>query len=121
MPFDGTNFEKPDDTLNVLRRARERVAQPGAWCQGDIAIGKAACAIGWLWFEGYGHVGPASKALFDELPLRWRNLADSGHSMHLIVGGYNDAYERTQADIVELFDRAIARRKAELQAGSMKP
>ena len=34
MPFDGTTY-KHDEVLELLRRARERVARPGGWCQGD--------------------------------------------------------------------------------------
>lgn len=34
--------------IAILRRARDGIASPGGWCQGDYTKGVAHCALGWI-------------------------------------------------------------------------
>lgn len=86
--------------VDVLKKARELVARPGGWCQGDVFGGDACCALGATSsvVSDDGDDGPASDA---EDILRkaigTNRLAD-----------WNDAPGRTQAEVVAAFDKAIA-------------
>lgn len=108
MPFDGSNLAEPDLVLSVLRQAREHIAQPGAWCQGTPKRGEARCAAAWLsdavealpWADRTAFAVAAAFVLDKALPAEYRGC----------IIGYNDAPERTQADVVALYNRAIAAR-----------
>jgi hypothetical protein len=104
MPFDG--YKPASDALTVLKRAREQVVQPGAWCQGLPEKGEARCVTRWVGVMGNGKSAAtvrAEKALHRALPAYWPSGAIS----------YNDAPGRTQGEIVALVDRAIALLEAE--------
>lgn len=81
------------ETANALRAAKARIDTPGKWCkhQGDNGNGRC-CAFGAAWSSS-----PALRALREALPEGNRSIA-----------GYNDAPTTTHADIMALFDRAIA-------------
>lgn len=114
MPFDGRNFkQQQDEVLVLLRQARERVAQPYGWTQGVAEYNGKVCTIGAIEFfiPDMGTHLIASEALAKQLPAE--HYPDLDASCRLI--SYNDAPGRTQAEIVALYDRAIALREQELR------
>jgi hypothetical protein len=112
MPLDGTNFTQQDAMLDLLRRARDRIARPGGWCQRTgYGFGGANCPMAALQIEReYGFdIYPAVELIAAELP---------GSECHPIkIVAFNDTTGRTQAEVVALFDAVIANREAELQTG----
>lgn len=111
MPLDGMNFEprvERDETLALLRRARERVAQ--GWMQGQVYFDGRYCSVGALSGKAnkYRPHEEAVAALFWALP--WWARFGWSDSKQVAVIAYNDRRGRTQAQIVALFDRAIAHR-----------
>lgn len=88
-----------NDTKQLLIAARAQIARRNGWCQGAFCNDEGAmCAFGAvnrsaLFFEST----PAKNALKAALPEPY----DS-------VMFYNDQRGRTQAEVVALFDRAIA-------------
>lgn len=114
MPLDGSNYEQEDEVLDLLRRARERVAISGGWCQG-VAYGIAGsnCLLAALQVEReYGFdLYPVIDLIVAEMPESWKLLADFGARRAALIVNYNDVPGRTQAEIVALFDRAIAMRE----------
>jgi hypothetical protein len=113
MPLDGRGFEQQDDVLDLLRRARERVAN--GWCQYRVWSHdmQEYCAWGSLEIE---EIPAARKAeamirLSMELPTENRRRPNFYAGQDVII--FNNASGRTQAEIVALFDAAIAAREAE--------
>jgi hypothetical protein len=107
MPFDNTNYETQiDRDLRILRAAREGISKPGGWCKRVATEGLAHCIIGWVDISGgLGCVETnrlANRVLVPALPLRYRQTGFN-------IVEFNDGYNRKQADVVALFDRAIAR------------
>ena len=109
MPFDSSPLEAPlaeiERDLAILRRAREGIAQPGGWCQGFGTKGSAHCVMGWVSVASEFGVcqsnGFADRVLVPELPPRW------ARGFNIVE--FNDCRGRKQAEVVALFDRAIAR------------
>lgn len=84
--------------VEVLRKARELVSDPAHWCQGYFRCGEAYCSAGallyttrdeWLEDKAYGFM-----------------LAATGQSHS--ISGWNDDENRTHAEVIAAFDRAIA-------------
>jgi hypothetical protein len=108
MPFDGKSFDRQvehDEVLELLRGARERVAK-GWWQHDFFGPHGEVCAVGAL----LGTVTisdpmffAATETLDRCLPRVWRGRP---------IPDFNDAPGRTQAEVVALFDRAIAQRAA---------
>ena len=94
-----------EQVIDALVRARGLVER--GWCQGRYEADgqgetRAYCAVGaWL----------ATGEQDVSLTLLVRALRDAGHG-HLIE--WNDAPERTQADVLALYDAAIALARAEV-------
>lgn len=106
----------------ILVKARARLDEQG-WCQGAYikgltvsealdepasAAGKCMCSMGAIGFVAGQHpiawaLHPVYEALNAALPKRWRLLHP-----RLAVVRYNDARQRTKAQILALFDKAIA-------------
>lgn len=100
--------------VEVLKEARRLLVEKG-WCQGAYArnvFGKAAlhwderadsfCAKGAVYrVTGLSDAGPAMKLLESCLP--------SGHDA---IAPFNDQVGRNRDDVVDLFDRAIAKAEA---------
>lgn len=97
------------ETLEVLRRARELLTPPGNWTQEEFAkttagepcdpcVVEAAC---WC-----------SEGAIRAVRARGRfGPTNAFGALYRIVGdvvGWNDEPERTQAEVLEAFDRAIA-------------
>lgn len=111
MPFDSISFVPTDPVLKCLEDARQWLSEPGHWCHNDGgSAGEnergGLCAVrsvgrfsgGRLWLTEQ-----ARDALTAAMP-----------AGHFNVAGYNDNPTTTHADILALFDSAIAARKAEL-------
>ena len=116
MPFDPTpNIEIVDTTLGVLLRARMRVA--GGWVQDRLVVDEAYCVIGGVREDAArGRRADAVAYLYRALPKQrwWRPRRSSFDRFNNLthtenqLANYNDAAGRTQADILALYDRAIA-------------
>jgi len=105
MPFDSTPIvEQNDEILTALRRARERVARPGGWCQDAMINGNKVCALGAVYVTCED--GVVRGGVFYYLV---HVLLELSH--YTSIGSYNDMLGRTQDDIVALFDRAITMRE----------
>lgn len=103
-------------TLEVLERGLERVKR--GWTQGMFAANEAGqpCHTGLGGATAWCASGAVQTASLHE----WRAALDA-LERHVPAGAsnqgdvlvyYNDAPERTQADIIALFERAIAAEKA---------
>ena len=106
-----------EDTLSVLRSAKELISTPERWTRGEMARDEAGrcvshsddaavswCIEGAIW-RSVKHEESrfnALQALSRELPveLRWPHV-------------FNDYDDTTHADVMELFDRTIAAEEAE--------
>lgn len=89
-------------TLEILKRGRERVA--AGWCQRAMGGAErgAYCLVGSFLDADELPFGRCLKAVSLELPEGFQDPLK-----------WNDAPGRTQAEVVALFDRAIARLEAE--------
>jgi hypothetical protein len=110
MPRDGTYLPpetQTDRDLAVLRAAREGIARPGGWCQGEMDKDDAHCAVGWLIHVSTDSLSQRAvdelieRTIHPAIPLSFRRT--QGGAMT-----YNDT-RRNQSTIVRWFDRAIAR------------
>ena len=113
MPFDSTLFDLPqeDKTLTILRLAREGVSDPARWARDHLEDGPRSCALGWVWRHTHGGYlyENTVHVLSRSAPIRPAFSCDCGFCR---VSAYNDAPETSHADIVALFDRAIASMEA---------
>lgn len=91
--------------------ARELIADESRWTRGDYQIGDAFCAVGacgWVASGGLDEVevGPVYEALRVALP---ESFARAGIAP---VQTFNDDPETSHAEVLALFDRAIAAEEA---------
>lgn len=127
MPFDQQNFEPTpsDEVLARLIAGRDRIADPVRWTRGALMRdatddGPAAmCARGAI-FCGFSATAreiyaAADDALFRRLPMRFQTMRDARFAG---VPSFNNDPSTTHADVLALFDRAIAARKAEMRIGT---
>ncbi len=109
MPFDGKNFEKPTDgVLRVLTEARALIERPENWCKNALYENGARCVLGALYntqsdnSDGWNMPIGAYNAINSAVP-----------GAFLSIPHFNNDPSTTHADVLALFDRAIAARKAE--------
>jgi len=95
MPFDGT---KLDETTQRLIAGREKIEHK--WCKRALFENGAVCMIGALLPE-YG------KCVHDTAS--WAALERIRGVIGYNVTGWNNAPEREKHEVLEVFDRAIAR------------
>jgi hypothetical protein len=106
MPFDGKDFALPavetDSVLRMMVDARAYLTEPSRWVKVSYQCGEARCINGALMdAERDG----------DNWILARNYLAGiCGNYTH----AFNDARSTTHADVLSLFDRAIAARRGEL-------
>ncbi len=96
MPLDGTQVTNP--VIEALREGRKRIER--GWCQ-RCSLSKAGevCALGALGDQfGWIMVTAATDAL----------QKAAGASCLSTISRWNDSPGRTQADVLALYDRAIA-------------
>jgi hypothetical protein len=106
-------------TADILRAAKALIAEPDKWVQGYFATNKDGEHVGWhteaacAWCADGALLAATNSptiprwgscdALIDAIPSDFT----MGPGLNPIVA-YNDAPERTHAEIMEWFDRAIA-------------
>ena len=101
MPFDFSPTET-NTVADTLRRARALIDTPEKWCQNEHQIGHAYCveaALNIVWR------GDVLGSIFDSCPA-WKLLQDATGVQKLF--DWNDAPERTHAEVLAAFDKAIA-------------
>lgn len=97
--------------LDVLIAARDLIARPGGWTQGYIArLGDdRPCTYEYSYAAKFCLAGAVAKVALHIRPLT--QFTALFHWLDEFAGGsltrWNDAPERTQADVVALLDRAI--------------
>lgn len=122
MPFDQVGFEVEtpvvvdsvwlDKVLLMLQIGRDRIKSPELWCKNKLFLGDARCAVGAI----YGSSASGTfDGTFDLDVIRegyavLRSMLPAG----VEVPEFNNLPSTTQADILALFDCAIAARKAEI-------
>ncbi len=114
MPFDASNFVEvetvTDSVLRELIAARTLLADPKRWAQGDYCVGDAFCMYGAIRHvrgaEATAQEGDCSATGIYLAEFVWMAI---GRSAHI----YNDALSTTHEDVLALYDRAIAARRAE--------
>lgn len=90
---------QPKTTLEVLREARELLSDPAKWTKRG-EHGPRYCTVSAVTEVSGGRADDrATRALYDALPSRW-----AGQYVH----SFNDDPSTTHADVLALFDRAIA-------------
>jgi len=109
-----------DDVIELLITGRDRIARPNGWCKGGYRKGGAVCALGAIYspgsdldeFQRTATEMAAACLLADTLG--WvssgRRLASPA------LGGvpsFNDHRSTRKADVLALYDAAIARRREE--------
>jgi hypothetical protein len=105
------------DIADLLRAARALLEPEGAWCQGAYALTDDGhttmlgapncvqrCAIAAL-HEAYPLERPVRESAFDNA---WFLLAEAMGVRVSEVEGWNDVPGRTQAEVLDAFERAIA-------------
>lgn len=108
-------IQDPESTLLVLKKARAKIEE--GWCQGMASMGRHTqhpqyCVIGALLYSVDGQSSQADrrttqefmeagKVLKDNLPSEWRK----SYGRDLVT--FNDYTNRTQEEVVNLFDRSI--------------
>jgi len=99
-----------DPVLRVLIEGRRKIENPDQWVKGALMIeragGRAYCALGACDFsEEAGERSGASDYLRAAIP--------KSHRAEVCrLSSYNNHPDTTHADVLSLFDRAIASRKA---------
>lgn len=99
-------------TLETLRAARELIAKPGGWTQEFFArnaSGERTNKFGpdAVCFCAYGAIDRAAGHSFSEADRRFMEALFDATGRD-DVADWNDAPGRTQAEVVALFDKAIA-------------
>src|SRR5688500_11013094 len=98
------------DTLTVLRDARAMLSE-GRWCKGQLDDGNGNhCAIGAVSVAGSGDVFGDDYGAINALAAA---LTRGQHAYGVV--NFNNEPATTLADILALFDRAIAAEEAKLQ------
>jgi hypothetical protein len=90
-------------TLEILKAARDKILR--GWCQGRMSeAGYKYCALGALYAIDctQGRLGRSPRA--EAINLVSKSLPAEGKSL----SHWNDVAGRTQAEVIDLFDRAIA-------------
>lgn len=114
MPFDGKQFQvEISPVARVLREAREKIEKPSNWCMiyfthpdsGAHCIEGALNAVGCIFDNA------VRDALIASIPAGHPALR---HPRNIIPMMFNDYPSTTHADVLALFDRAIAARREEL-------
>jgi len=111
MPFDGTSPDKTHRDIERLLAARAQVAWYGGWTQRAYTTGYAVCAWQAISLCSGGDTAHLARLVARELPWLYRLLVFSSRAQIIL---FNDRSSTTKQMVVNLFDRAIARRKAEL-------
>ena len=105
MPLDGDikNFVKTDsEVVTVLKKARALIDRPEKWCKNALYRGDARCLRGAIWDASGESYPVASRA---ERALGFKS--GRGERWDVCLPAWNNAEERTHAEIMAALDRAI--------------
>lgn len=130
MPFDSQDFPIPtavetDAVLRLLIEGKRLIQQPEHWVQGPFAVSRSRCSVS---PHDPSAVGFCSAGACN------RAASDLGFSVHVRITAkdyltlaaqaldpnqgqviyFNDTEGRTHAEVMDMWDRAIAARRAEL-------
>ena len=102
-------------TVDLLKAARARIERPEAWTQVESArdasghpVGSTrADAVCWCILGALSYAGAAGALGDDGPPLRELRATLGGDLVS--ISEWNDAPDRTHAEVIDLFDRTIAR------------
>lgn len=98
MPFDSLPTEHPHaDELAILDRMAELLATPDRWCQGSLATTDGRiCLAGAVWAVRH----KSSHGVCNQVIVRLTQVSGPRY-----LTEFNDARERTHADILDLIAR----------------
>ena len=87
-------------TIEVLQAARELIATEDKWCQGRSRSGGRICALEAIRMAALSTLSAkvAERAIEEHIPLPYLD----------ILPAFNDTPGRTHAEVLALFDAAIA-------------
>ena len=88
------------ETANALRAAKARIDTPEKWCKGANMDGERLCA----WWTVRGFAQHINFRVYNQVVRALHSQLPKGVS----VPAYNDLPTTTHADIMALYDRAIA-------------
>lgn len=99
-------------TIEILKKARELLSDPARWCQNKYKDGDKRCMAGALAESAGCNILPAVDDALEaiEIKLEYITSAEALRLEHIPT--FNDAPERTHAEILQRFDEAIARLEA---------
>lgn len=109
MPFDGKNYQT-NTTADVLRRARALIDTPEKWTR-EGPFGTSRHCTGTALMRAAGLFNGWDERLQDEQAAHVFIKANKIYSCGCVRGAiacWNDVQERTHADILAAFDKAIA-------------
>lgn len=109
MPFDQSSYQPTDPVLKCLQDARQWLSDPAHWVKGHYNAGDASCAHGAVCRIG----------LSTDLTIKAWHLLDEACPLgtpNPFTPIFNDDPTTTHADVLALFDRAIAARRAAVLA-----
>ena len=99
MPFDGSDYVSTTSITRMLMEGRQRVEQ--GWCQHATRQRGAVCMIGSFTIEDYSSFTKAESLLL-------KAMGSLGYP-HSSVAGFNDDFQRTKHQVLEVYDLAIER------------
>lgn len=110
MPFDSENYQPTDAILKALQDARQWLNDPALWAQENVVAFSDSrgrgCSLNWL-----GRVCANDMSIYSRASVWLERALPFGR---YCIAAYNDHPATTHADVLALFDRAIAARQAEL-------
>ncbi len=116
MPFDQQNFEMPPTDEILKRLLAGRAMLTGGWCRNVLRSGGSVCARGAITLATavcWDHSDAVARAA-DDCLARFVPARRIDRRYPCPVVDFNNHPDTTHADVLALFDRAIAARKAEL-------
>ena len=99
MPFDGTDYITTISAARMLMEGRQKVEQ--GWCQHATRRRGSVCMIGSFTIEDYSSFTRAEDLLL-------KAIASLGYT-HGSVAQFNDDFQRTKKQVLEVYDLAIER------------
>ena len=99
MPFDGSSYVSAGSVTRMLVQSRQKVEQ--GWCQHAMRKRGSVCMIGSFTIEDYTAFTKAEGHLLGAI----RSL---GYP-HISVAQFNDDFQRTKQQVLDVYDLAIER------------
>ena len=99
MPFDGSDYVSTTSATRMLMEGRQKVEQ--GWCQHATRQRGSVCMIGSFTIEDYSAFTAAEGLLL-------KAMGSLGYP-HRSVPQFNDDFQRTKKQVLEVYDLAIER------------